>query len=219
MPRDAQEPTTDADGRERHPAFGMVRAGRVQGGASSLFDSEIRHQHYVTFRVHRATRKRDLHRDWIMEDLAPIVEIAFTEAQWAQMVSSLNSSGTSCTIQYVHGEATPGIPFAPRLAVSHQETKDAAHRIYADALAALEAHKEAKGVRAQRETLNRLESTLRNAAVNVEFAAKSLTEHSETVTERARADVEAMIDARARQLGIDPHVMTVNLERTSELTQ
>lgn len=51
--RDVEAPTTRPDGEETHPAWAMVAANRVTCSAPGavLFDSDIRHQHYVTVRL------------------------------------------------------------------------------------------------------------------------------------------------------------------------
>jgi hypothetical protein len=56
MPREVVEPTKDEEGWERHPAWGMIGASRIQAGppGTVLFDSEIRHQHYVTVKLETA---------------------------------------------------------------------------------------------------------------------------------------------------------------------
>jgi hypothetical protein len=50
---------------------------------------------------------------------------------------------------------------------------------------------------------------------NMTFAAKSLSEHAENVVQRARADVEAMVLAKAAQLGLEPGDLGVSLPQLS----
>src|SRR5205085_12031249 len=87
------EPTVGEDGEETHPAWALIGASRVQSGppGATLFDSELRHQHYVTITLRQASRKRNLNRDWLhAESRLPIIEVAVSEAQWAQFVTSMN---------------------------------------------------------------------------------------------------------------------------------
>lgn len=197
--RKDQEPALNEYGDETHPAFGKARVNRVSSTpGASLFGSEIRHSQYVVLTIERATRKRDLNRDWIHGGgRLPVVEVAMSEAQWAGLVSSFGSGGVPVTITGTEADPiVPAIPFAPRMEHSQRETRQAADKAFAeiaDALAAYEAHKTAGNLRT-------LHYAVANAGANVEFAAKSLTEHAENVVEKARADIEAMVVSHANRL-------------------
>lgn len=209
--RELAHPTNDEWGAEEHPAFAMISANRVTSShGASLFDSEIRHQHYVVLKISGATRKRDLQRDWIHDKTTPYIEVAMSETQWASMISSMNTSGTPCTLTWI-GSKLPGpghipsIPFAPRLALSIEETRDAARRMFRkvkEALAKVEEKPTKANVRALRIAVD-------GAEPNVRFASESLAEHAENTVAKAKADIEAMVDHRARQVGIDPHLVTL----------
>lgn len=185
---------------EEHPGFGHVVVHRVSSSpGKSLFDSEILHQHWMTITVTRASRKRGLNRDWIHPD-KQVLEIGLSEAQWAALVSSPNSSGTPCTIMFTEQDGRMDeVPFEPRLAVSQREVKEAAQRMYADALEKLEEVK----TKPTKANIRNLEIALRNAKPNVEYTARTLTEHTENTVQKARADIEAMITAHAEKLGLD----------------
>lgn len=192
--------------REDHPAFGMIGAYRtsISPPGSSLFDSDVRHQHTVVVKLSHAARSRDLHRDWI-HGREEIVEIEMSEAQWASFVSSINTSGVPCTLRRLQGEQIEQLPFAPRLEASMRETREAAHRAFDAIVEALDAYEATlKGpAQPRRDALGTLRAKIKNAMPNVDFAGKSLAEHAENVVQKARADVEAMIAAHAAQLGIE----------------
>lgn len=205
MPREIQEPVTDEQGYETHPAFGMIGASRTQVSppGSSLFDSDLRHQHTVVLRLYSARRQRDLNRDWIgTEARLPIAEVEMSEAQWASFVSSFGvGDGVPCTIRGREGDPiTPGIPFEPRMKHSLDEVRNAADdaiREVAEAFEAYDAHRTA----ANRRTLA---AKIRNLPSNITFAAKSLGEHAENVVQKSKADIEAMALRTARSLGLEP---------------
>jgi hypothetical protein len=199
--RGIEKPTVNESGAESHPAWGLVGASRVSSGQGAvLFDSDIRHGHYVVVRLRRATRKRDLSHDWKHGD-EQIVEIAMSEAQWASFVSTMNvGDGVPCTIESVGMETMPGVEYEPRLAVSMEEVDNAAQKSMEEIQAAFDAYEEHK-TKANRDTLK---YAIKNAPANMGFAAKKLSEHAENVVQRARADIEAMVVSKAEQLGIDP---------------
>ena len=200
MPREIQKVGTDKYGDETHPAFGMIGASRVSGRAV-LFDSDVEHDHFVILRVSRATRKRDLHRDWIPGGRKELNEVAMSEAQWASMVSSMNTSGVPCTIQYTEKDGTvPGLDFESRLDLTHREVRDKTREALAEVLEAFEAVKE----KPTKANIRDLEIRMANLPGSMQFAAKSLTEHAENVVQKSRADIEAFVINKARQVGLDP---------------
>lgn len=187
--------------RETHPSFGLVTVNRWSSSpGTSLFDSELRHQHFITLTVERADRTRDLNRDWIHGSGPALVQIKLSEAQWAAMVSSVgNGSGTPCTIAATETEPrVPEPPFEPRMAHSQAEARGAADRAFSRIKEAMAAYEEKKSAA----NLRSLRAAIAGAGPNVEFAAESLTEHAEKVVEKARADVEAMVTAHAERLGV-----------------
>lgn len=220
--RDIQEPTLDEYGDETHPAFGKVTVSRSQvTPGASLFDSDIRHREVVSLRIGHATRKRDLNSDWIHSTRLPIIEIEMSLSQWAQLVSSFGQGdGTPVTIRYnaespdslPEQYAVPGLPFAPRMANQVEETVGTATRMYDNVREALAKYKEHKTVG----NLRDLERTIEHVGSNVKFATTRLTEHVEQTVTRAKADVEAMVMTRARQLGLDPAEVSSPLELDGE---
>lgn len=204
--RTTEPPVTDEDGYEKHPAFGLIGANRYQvggaGGGSILFDSDVRHGHTVGIKVYAAQRRRDLHRDWIGTDnRMPIVEVEMSEAQWASFVSSMgHGDGVPCTIRTAHEDhLIPGLTPEQRLQESMDEVRGAADKMMAEIQEAFAAFKEKRSAA----NLKTLESKINNAAPNVAFTAKSLTEHAENVVQRARFDIEAMAVAAAEHRDLE----------------
>lgn len=209
--RDVQEPTLNEHGDEVHPAFGFIHASRITSNPPQvLFDSDIKHSQFVRIQVTRAKRKRDLHRDWLFGTHQSLIEVVLSEAQWASFVSSMNTSGVSCTLTRTEKDGDlPGLPYDPRLAASTKEVHEAADEAFArikEAMATYEGAKTAGNLR-------NLKSSIENATGNVDFASKQLVEHAENVVEKSRADIEAMLVTHARQLGID----TATVENLLEL--
>lgn len=212
--RETTPVATDKHGAEVHPSFGMIGASRVSCSppGKSLFDSEIRHQHYVRLTIQRAHRRRELNHDWIHGD-QELIEVAMSEAQWASFVSSMNTSGVSCTIQrYADEIFVPEAPYEPRMAQSVDYAATAADRMYDEVRERLEAVKE----KPTKANIRALEHALDAVKPNVTYAAKTLSEHVEDVVTRARADIETMVARHAEQLGIDPAGMTLALTTGKE---
>lgn len=210
MQREIVEPTTDATGDEIHPAWAMIGASRVSSSppGAVLFDSDVTHQHYVVVRLATASRDRHLHHDW-KRARQTIIEVAMSEAQWASFVSTMNvGDGVACTVQWREGVGrVPEMPYSPRLQESIREVRAAADMAAAKVARAAEAVQTAfdgnAGRKAMREALRDLQIALGHMPANTAFAAEALNEHAENVVQKARADIEAMVTAKAQQLGID----------------
>lgn len=213
MTREYVEPTLDEHDHERHPAWTTIGASRISnGGGVHLFDSDVLHQHTVRIAVRAATRKRDPHNDRIRGG-TELVEVELSEAQWASFVSAMNSgTGVPCTLRYTkeHGYA-PDFPHQPRLAQTIAETHRAARDAYEDIQEAFTALESATTAREKREAMSTLRARINNAVPNVDFAGKQLIEHAEDVVMKAKADVEAFVTMKARQLGIDTDQLAVEL--------
>lgn len=209
MRRAIEQPTVNQYGHEQHPAWGMIGANRVTATPGSvLFDSDIRHSQTVVVRLATGTRKRDLHRDWLHAE-REFVEVEMSEAQWASFVSSMNvGGGVPCTIRRRESDMlVPEMPFESRMQETMDEVRGAAHDAAAKVAEAFAAYSERKTA----ENLRALQAAIENMPANVEFAAKSLTRHTENVVQKARADIEAMTAAAARQMGIEPSAMVARL--------
>jgi hypothetical protein len=201
--REAARPTLDEHGDERHPAWGRMTVTRGQGTPVALFDSDIKHQHTVNVALHTATRKRDLHRDWIHTGKQKF-EIQMSESQWAAFVASVGQgSGTSCTIRFDRSQddpIVPGVVFESRLKQSSDEIRSAAKEAIENIVEAFKKVEE----KPNQGNVRALGFAIQNLPSNLGFAADSLTEHMEQVVSKARADIEAMVTTMAAERGLDP---------------
>lgn len=189
------------DGDEEHPSWLLVGVSRLSSTGTDLFDSEIRHHSLIRVTVRRAKRRRDLNHDWI-HGAKVIMEFDMSESQWGAFVSSFNrGEGVPATLtRFEHADLpvgeTPDAPLDRRLDRSHNEVREAGDRALAEVQEAYAAVEEAYERKAGRKEMNELLRTLKarlsNAPANMEFAAKSLTEHVENVVTKARADIEGM---------------------------
>ena len=199
MPRPETTPIQVSDsGDETHESWLVGHASRVSSTPGArLFDSEIPHRNYITLSFSTVSRKRDLHHDWLHPG-REIIEVAMSEAQWGALVSSFgNGSGVPCTLEHHGGKLIPRpTTIDSRLDVSHREVKDKATEGMAAVKEAQRRVSEAfelkLGVKETRVRLATLARVIDQLPGNMEFAAKSMTEHVENVVTKARSDIEAM---------------------------
>ena len=213
MPRDYQEPTTEANGDETHPAFGVVTVHKYSSTPGAvLFQSDLQHGEYIVLQVHEATRKRDLKHDWVHPGKV-LIEFAISQAQWAAMVSSMgNGSGTPITITHIRGVGEiPGLPYQPRIAESLDETRAVIDELLAglkDAYAELDTLETTKaGVRERRAAREKIGRLISYAAGNAEFAVKSMNAQAERTVSQAKADIETIVAQAAQRHGIEASLL------------
>lgn len=200
-------------GDEAHESWLMIRANRVSGMAR-LFDSDVPHQHYVMVTIGRCTRKRDLNHDWL-HPTETLLEMAMSLSQWGAFVSSFGTSGVPATLEFLQGPVSQA-PADSRFAQSHEEVRTAGDKALENVQESyqrvMEAF-EAGGKRALREALGSMGFALQNAPLNMEFAAKSLTEHVENVVTKARADIEGMVLAAVERGELTESITPFQLEQ------
>ncbi len=86
-----------------HPAFGLISASRIQSNGTTLFDSNLKHNHYIEIEISGAILHRQKGYRYI-HDKEKFIRVALSEAQWAAFVSSLNvGAGTPVTLRRVMG--------------------------------------------------------------------------------------------------------------------
>jgi hypothetical protein len=216
-PRSQEEPTTDANGDQTHPAFAVATVHTRSGTPRALFQSDLMHSNTVVLSVQTATRKRDLKRDWI-HPRRELIEIEMSETQWGGLVSSMGKGGgVPVTLRRSENETfVAELPYQPRTAENRREVLETVEQLLADAkaaMAALDAAEDGKaGVKERRELRNRLRSTLDNAGGNAKFAIDSLAEATESLVNQARADIETHIMRASAAHGVQASVVFPGLE-------
>jgi hypothetical protein len=208
MSREVTEITIDERGDETHESWIKLTAHKVSSTPGArLFDSEIPHSHYVQVGVHRCKRRRDLNTDWLFP-AQTLMEFSMSHAQWGAFVSSFGEGGgVPATLTFHQGDV-PRAPEESRLAESHKEVLDSGTKALDEIKAAYEelqaAFDENAGKKVLRDKLHNLKHRIGNGPGNMEFAAKSLTEHVENVITKARADLEGMVTDRSLNAGERP---------------
>lgn len=206
MARDTAPVEQNEYGDDVHPAFVMASVHRIRGGGHVLFDSDVVHDDAIRVTVSPASRRREHGHDYLLGHGPDLIEFDLSMAQWASLVSSMDTTGVPATLRRVVGNhRVPGLEHDPRLAHSMAEAREAAHRMMAEvreAMAALDELDSKAPAKERRTALDNLRSKIRNAGPNVEFAGKQMVKLSEDVVQKARADIDAMVTQKAAQLGV-----------------
>ena len=108
--REATASLTSGAVTEKHPAFGTIGVFRTSG-QRHLFGSPLqRHQGYVTIRVNHAEKVRSGRGYYWYFARKNIIEVALSEAQFAQLITSWNvGEGVPCTLDSIPGDGLRGL--------------------------------------------------------------------------------------------------------------
>ena len=180
-----------------HPSFGFIRASRVSGH-KALFDSSVRHQHYVDIVIGEATQFRQYQTNYVHAD-KELIRVSLSESQFAQFITSMNSgSGSPCTLARVNGKSVEEPPADINTRDTFErEVKEAAEGMTAR-LDELSKKVEALIGRQSAPTKRELRDIKHSAAMakqdllsKMPFMMKQFAEGVEKLTDRAKMDLNA----------------------------
>lgn len=205
-----QEPTVETtngagskETRYQHPAFGQIRASRVQG-QTTLYGSDFVHQHFVTVSINHSELHRTLSRDWPFAR-GEIIEVMLSEAQWATFVSSMNvGMGVQCTINHLNGKMVPGIAHHASDHEFKNEVRDAINSAVSEVDATAELVKSLglpKGK--ERQILDRLRHARQQIDNHVPFVADQFDEYVEHTIEKAKVEANAYLTGLVTRAGLE----------------
>lgn len=195
-----------------HDAFGMVSFSRwTSGSAHAFVGSKIRHDRGITLRVQEAEQHLNLNREWWFPTKT-IVELNLSEAQFAELITSLNAgSGVPCTLQHYtkNGKfikASEPVFEAEADKISGEVKADLAEidQKLSEALASVDAILKQPSIR--KKDMEHIREALRVAASvmssSVPFAVDQFIRALEQAVTSAKADIEQFAQHRASALGL-----------------
>ncbi len=186
-----------------HSAFAQIQASRINGH-KVLYGSDFNSHNYIALRIHKSEMVRDLSHDWHHER-EQYIEVAMSEAQWATLVSSLNSTSVPCTLTYLRGATVDQLP-EPTNRVNQFGSELSKH--LGNAVEQLsEAMKAISTLGLSKVKTETLISMLSKAQAdikgNAHFVEKSFSEHMENQVEKAKCGANAYLYHVIQRAGLD----------------
>ncbi len=191
----AHEKKVARDYSETHPSYGSARVSRVSG-QSNLFMSAFAHQHFITLGISRAELTRSQSNQWLHSALgSDLIELAFSESQWALLLSSVGGSGVPTTIKRLHGKLVQECPPQANVGRFHADVEERMARATEHLAQAVtkarevaEAPSATKGDR--RDVAAAIQAAQRELFDGLPFVVEMLRERMETIVDEAKAQVE-----------------------------
>ena len=196
----------------KHPSYGMIGISQISGNAT-LVGSAVKHQHFISLRIHEAERHHELCREWWFA-CKPIVEVNLSHAQLAEMLFSINHrDGVPCTLRYVDsdgGGLREPPPYESPFKEATENLQTALHKMLerAEEFAREARSMIAKGITSKKDKdklvflADCIISHVRN---NVGFASKSVDEKMEKTIAHAKAEIETFVDLKFKLAGIEAY--------------
>lgn len=191
-----------------HESYGAAVVVRQTGGEQFMFRSDVPHPTRICLRLHRAELHRRLHHD-IHHARKSMVEVQFSELQWAQLLSSIGQgNGVPCTIAYVGGKKMEDCPGRDTYGMLRAETKakaDGALKTVdkiAERLAQMAGEK--RITKAMIAELAGLAATASmEVRANMPFVTAMVEDAAEQTKMAAQAQVDGFIQQKIDQLGLE----------------
>lgn len=193
---------------ETHPSYGFVQVGRASGHVS-LFGSPFTHQHFMTLTIGRATRRRGLANDRHFGGIrGDLMEVHFSEAQWARLLSSVGmGGGVPCTISRIGGQMMEPCPEQGEIERYHEDIERDAKQAAKFLDETLELAKSLLNDKAptkgkREELLEKLNRARRQMDDSMPFVTRQLRERMDTVVQEAKTEVEAFAQRTLVESGL-----------------
>jgi hypothetical protein len=216
-PRTYQDPVVTKEpgpGRDMqeviaHPAFAVIGASRVNSTGHTLFQSEFKHQSFITIRIKGARVARGLSNDRITsaaDTNLPYIEVDLSESQWATFVSSMNvGEGVPCTMTYRRDVGyIPQIPEPPER--KEQFTSEMRETLQDSIEHLKKIEKALEGAKITGKLRDELMGHVRMAKQeiqsNMPFVEKQFAEHVENTVESAKQEIHGYMVGQLQRAGL-----------------
>ena len=200
---DAQAPTMPSE----HPSYGLLSINKTQSSHNRpCFGSPIMHQNTVHLVLHGAEIHRVSHHDRIHAK-NELLRLEMTPQQFADMLTSPNTSGTPVTIRRILGESMEATPFVSKLDQYQGELKDkiqSIHKTARDTTKDLaEIIEKSKLGKQEKIHMNRILGLLnQEIESNLPFLTDQMGEEMQKVVGEAKTAISHFLEEKAKELGI-----------------
>lgn len=201
---------SDPKDYKSHPSYGMVRFSRVTGSPGKLYGSPLPdHRTYITLEVVQSEYEHHLGQNWYHSSGKVLMEIALSAAQFAELLTNMNTEGVPCTIETVDGrqiERTPQDELVEHEEVvnyfkeSNKETVETLRQKLKELKAVLDKKTLSKEDKRQIEWI--VGKALQDVESNMPFAVEQFGEAAQKMVTSAKAEVAAATQAIINNLGL-----------------
>lgn len=180
--------------------MGMVSWSRLSGGARPMFGTEIKTSNPIRLEICHAEECRDLSKNWYFPR-KQIVEIELSPIQWAEFLTSGNTSGVPCTIKRIDGERMSE-PKDTEIFNDYNEEVEEQFDKFKEIENIVKGAIDSKKPMGMKD-LSSLLNKIHNAMANVDFVKDSFKEDMNEIVTKAKAEFNAYTENRIHEIGIE----------------
>jgi hypothetical protein len=190
-----------------HESYGLITISRTHGHPKPLFGSSILHTDRVSIRISEAELHRSLYEDRIHQK-REIIEVELSTQQFADMLTSPNTSGTPVTIRHINYEKKEDTPFVSKLDQFQSEYSQKIENITRELTQTVQNAKEILSnpkapTKKERDLiLQGLDTLVQELKRNLPFLASQFQEQMERTLGEAKAAFQTFAEQKAKSLGI-----------------
>jgi hypothetical protein len=190
--------------------MGMISWSRINcGSARPHFGTEVKTSHPIRLKICTANESRELSHNWYFAGKR-IVEIEMSPVQWAEFLTSGNTTGVPCTLKYLDGKGFMSEPKETTIKEDYNKEVEESFNKFGDSF-----DKVAKTLKEQIDTnkpmgKKALEELLREVGIlkelatgNIKFVKESFKEDMDKIVTQAKAEFNAYFENRIHEIGIE----------------
>lgn len=190
-----------------HPSYGQISISRITGNIGQMFGTEINQSSMITIKISSAELNQSLGRSWY-HDVESIVEVSLSPIQYAEMISSPNTQGVPCTINFIKGVGN--IKYRPHSTqVEHAQAKvdDSIDKLqnklkpWKDRAQQILSKKGAMKAADKKELSFLFDQIDREMRDSIPFYSEQVRVNAERMVTEAKVDVESIVTHVQNKLG------------------
>lgn len=188
--------------------MGMINWSKTSGSSRALFGTQIETQDPIKLEICHAEECRDLSSNWYFPK-KQIIEVEMSPIQWAEFLTSGNTSGVPCTIKYLNREKMSEPHPSTIIEDYNYEVEEHFDEFGKSFDKVAETLKEQIGLnkpmgkKALEELLREIEILRTNTVENVKFVKNSFKKDMNKIVAEAKAEFNAYTENRIHEIGIE----------------
>lgn len=206
MSEEVTDGCLDGSTKHKHPAYGMLRFSRVQGGDPHLFGTDIKHDSKITLTLMRGSYERHLNLNWYYGG-EELFEVEMSYTQFAELISSMNvGSGVPVTIRHMNHESMPRCPYINPVEVHTKEFSQHVSDTYEDTqklikeVSEIFSNKSSFNKKEREEITRKLNHISMNIGCNQSYAIDAFNEAVEHTVTESKGEIEAYFQQKMLQI-------------------
>ena len=190
--------------------MGMISWSRLSyGSVRPHFGTDVKTSHSIRLEISTAKESSELSHNWYFADKR-IIEVEMSPIQWAEFLTSGNTTGVPCTLKWQVGKGFMSEPKETTIEEDYNKEVDEAFSKFDDSF-----DKVAKTLKEQIDTnkpmgKKSLEELLRQVEIlkslatgNIKFVKDFFKEDMSKIVTQAKAEFNAYTETRIREIGIE----------------